>query len=55
MGINFFGLPLFILSVAAMIGILVGFVLKKKKVTQRSFIALVIITIIYVVLYFIFH
>lgn len=54
MAVNLIGIPLFILLIASLLGLVIGFIVKKKKLMQVSFIALVIVIIIYVVLSFIF-
>lgn len=54
MAVNLIGIPLFILLIVSLVGLVIGFISKKKKLMQVSFIALVIVIIIYFILSFIF-
>lgn len=52
MAINLIGIPLFVLLIVSLLGLAVGFIAKKKKLMQVSFIVLVVVILIYFILSF---
>ncbi len=55
MAINYLGVPLIFLLIASVIGILIGIVLKHKRMLIISTAVLMAVVLIYIILFFIFH